>query len=270
MLRHLARLKYIPSAIVFSGNGIHAYWLLKESLVTQGNIERIELALRQLADHVAGDLAVCEVARVLRMPGSHNTKNGAWTEVEVVSLDGDRRYELDDLEEWLSGVSPIMLRKKRDHVLPAEETDFFAEYARQHGIKPPIDVEARLAAMMFMGGEESSIHQTQLAVTASLLNSGTPVDEVVSIVLDATKRAAGEYSSRWNWPREERKIRGMCATWLKKHPPEKPKAALASEALAIERCRRVDWRKRELAANGFQIGHFNAASVPRSAPDPVG
>jgi hypothetical protein len=37
---------------------------------------------------------------VLRVPGSHNTKNGAWTEVEVLTFEPNRRYELDDLEEW--------------------------------------------------------------------------------------------------------------------------------------------------------------------------
>jgi hypothetical protein len=117
VMRHLARLKYLPSATVFSGNGVHAYWLFKEPMPTQGNIERIELALRQLADHVAGDLPVCEVARVLRMPQTHNTKNGAWNEVEVVSLEPARRYELDDLEQWLSEASPVMLRKKREHAV---------------------------------------------------------------------------------------------------------------------------------------------------------
>jgi hypothetical protein len=160
VLRHLARLKYIPSAIVFSGNGIHAYWLLKESLATQENIERIEMALRLLADVVAGDLAVCEVARVMRLPGTHNTKNGAWSEVEVMSLDGDRRYELDDLEEWLSEVSPIMLRRKREHGATLGERDPFLEYANQCGYRPPIDVEQRLKDMMYMGSGDSSIHET--------------------------------------------------------------------------------------------------------------
>ncbi len=228
VLRQLARLKYLPSATVFSGNGVHGYWLFKEPMQTQGNIERIEAALRQLADHVAGDLPVCEVSRVLRMPQTHNTKGGAWSEVEITSFDPERRYELDDLEEWLSEVSPVMLRKKREQALPAGETDFFAEYAKQHGIKAPIDVEARLAAMMFMGGEDSSIHQTQLAVSAALLNKGVPVDEVVAILMDATRRAAGEYSARWNWPREERKIRGLCELWLKKHPPEERKKKVTS------------------------------------------
>ena len=42
--------------------------------------------------------------------------------------------------------------------------------------------------------------------------------------------------------------------------------------LAAEHRRRADWRKRELAANSFQIerGHVNVASLPRSAPDRVG
>jgi P4 family phage/plasmid primase-like protien len=232
-LRYLARLKFRPSIIVFSGGGLHAYWGLKEPMPTQGNIERIELALRQLADVVAGDLAVCEVARVMRLPGSHNTKDGAWTEVEVLELN-DRRFELDDLEEWLSEQSPVMMRKSREVGKTIGETDdafnFFEQYAKQFGIKAPIDVEARLKNMMFMGPDDSSIHQTQLAVTAALLNRGVPVDEVVEIVFDATKIAAGDYGKRWNWEREKKKIRGMCETWLKKHPPEEKKPATAQSA----------------------------------------
>jgi P4 family phage/plasmid primase-like protien len=220
VLRHLARLKYIPSATVFSGNGIHAYWLLTESLATQENIERIEMALRQLADVVAGDLAVCEVARVMRMPYSHNSKNGAWSEVEVISLDGDRRYELDDLEEWLSEVSPILLRRKREHGATLGERDPFLEYANQCGYRPPIDVEQRLNAMIYMGSGDSSIHQTQIQCAASMLSRGAPVDEVVAVLLAATKVAAGEYGARWNWRIEERNIRRDCMGWLKKHPPK--------------------------------------------------
>jgi hypothetical protein len=78
-------------------------------MATQENIERIEAALRQLADLIAGDLPVCEVSRVLRLPGSHNTKRGEWNSVEVIELHPDRRYELDDLEEWFAEQSPIRL-----------------------------------------------------------------------------------------------------------------------------------------------------------------
>jgi hypothetical protein len=211
-------LQYPPTAIVFSGNGLHCYWLFKEPMETQPNIERIEGALRQLADFVAGDLAVCEGSRVMRLPGSHNTKNGGWAEVEVLSLDGQRRYELDDLEEWLSEMSPILLRKSRERALTAGETNPFLECARQCGIKERIDIDQRLADMMYMAGGLNSIHTTQRSCTAAMLNRGIHIDEVVERVLVATRAAAGEYGARWNWQREERKIRGMCLSWLRKHP----------------------------------------------------
>jgi hypothetical protein len=218
IVRKLESLQYPPTAIVFSGGGLHCYWLFKEPMETQPNIERIEEALKQLADLVAGDLAVCEISRVMRLPTTHNSKNGAWTEAEVLSLDGRRRYELDDLEEWLAEVSPILLRKSRECALTAGETDFFSEYAKHYGFKGRIDVEERLANMMYMGGGNSSIHVSQRSCTAALLNAGVPIDEVVERVLVATRAAAGEYGARWNWQREERKILDLCLSWLKKHP----------------------------------------------------
>jgi hypothetical protein len=62
VLRQLARLKYPPSIIVMSGGGVHAYWLFKEALATQENMERIEAALHQLAD-VLANLAISRCAK---------------------------------------------------------------------------------------------------------------------------------------------------------------------------------------------------------------
>jgi hypothetical protein len=220
--KHLARLKHQPSIIVHSGGGIHVYWLFKEPIDAQENMERIETALRQLADVIAGDLSVCEVARVMRLPGSHNSKEHiGWREVEIIELHADRRYELSDLEDWLSEQSPVMLRIVREKgrtVGEIEEEDFFGRYAREHGIKAPIDVEQRLRDMMYMGSGENSIHQTQLAVSASLLNRGTPKADVVALLLHHTKIAAGTYGARWNWRFEERAIERACDDWLRKHP----------------------------------------------------
>jgi hypothetical protein len=42
----------------------------------------------------------------------------------------------------------------------AGETNFFLDYAKAHQIKLPIDVDARLAQMMYIGGPEASIHNT--------------------------------------------------------------------------------------------------------------
>jgi len=48
-----------PTGIIRSGFGLHVVWQLKEALPTQENLERIESVLRQLADVIGGDLAVC-------------------------------------------------------------------------------------------------------------------------------------------------------------------------------------------------------------------
>jgi hypothetical protein len=46
---------------------------------------------------------------------------------------------------------------------------------------------------------------------------------------------------------------------------------LDGQALAFERLRRADWRKRELSANSFEAAchHVNDASMPHLAPDRV-
>jgi predicted P-loop ATPase len=214
--RLLGQLPMLPSMTLFSGNGIHAYWLFNEALETQPNIERVESALRQLADLVGGDTQVCEIARVMRLPGSHNSKDGKWTHVELLTNNG-LRYELDEIEQFLSETSPVILRKKRPRTVTAGEDAYFTAFAKEH--LAPLDREKRLAGMMYMGGGEASVHSTQLAVSASLLNAGRQIDEVVEILLAATKAAAGDYGARWNWNRERRTILGMCKTWVKKHPP---------------------------------------------------
>jgi hypothetical protein len=216
IVRKLLALLHPPTVIVFSGGGLHCYWLFKEALPTQGNIGRIETALRQLADLVAGDPAVCEVARVLRLPTSHNTKDGKWTEVEVIRFQTRCRYELDDLEEWLAEARPILSRKQRGPADQAPVTDCpFIEYARQFGMQR-VDVDERLQQMTYKGVEDSSIHRTQLACTAAMLNRGMPVDEVVGTVLAHTAIAAGVYASGWDWKHEQHKLRRMCDRWIVK------------------------------------------------------
>lgn len=213
--RKLAALRLPPSITVLSGNGLHAYWLLTEA-TTGEEQERVEATLRLLADTVGGDVSVCEIARLMRLPGTHNTKNGMFLPVTILSS-SELRYELDDIEEWLAEQSPVILRKTRPAASPADDNPF-TRAAALLGFKPSIDVEKRLQAMSYMGTGDAAIHATQLAVSASLLNSGHTGEEVTDILLNATRAAASDYGARWNWRREEAAIRKMCSTWLSKHP----------------------------------------------------
>jgi DNA polymerase len=203
----LRRVALPPTAVVASGRGLHAYWRFRRGIpTTRENVERVKALLRLLADHLGGDLSCAEPARLMRLPGSHNTKDGAWIPVRVVRST-PVRYEIDELEAWLERTDAPLLSRK-----PSGKNDYSSESAG------PTDVDARLAAMTHRGGNGTSVHETQLSVSAALLNRGFQVDLVTEILVHETRRAAGADGAGWDWRREERDIRGMCATWLRKNP----------------------------------------------------
>jgi hypothetical protein len=86
ILRRVKALPLPPAIIVSSGHGYHCWWPFKEPLpATPENIERVEAALKLLADLVGGDMKVTQVAALMRLPGSHNSKYGEWKHVEVLA-----------------------------------------------------------------------------------------------------------------------------------------------------------------------------------------
>lgn len=225
--RRIEALPLPPSIIVNSGNGLHVYWLLNEPVVPD---EAFEGLLRQLADLVGGDPSVVDRSRLMRLPGSHNTKDGAYKKVEILSADYDRRYNLCDIEDMLGYMPPVVDRRATEARPEGSQNPYLAAAAR-FGYKPPLDVEAALAGMHY-GAGDSGIHQTQLRVSASLLSRGEATANVVAILLDATRAAAGALGANWNWQREERALYRMCEEWLRKHPPARESVAESPKAQA--------------------------------------
>ena len=225
--RRIEALPLPPSIIVNSGNGLHVYWLLNEPVTPD---DAFEATLRQIADLVGGDPSVVDRSRLMRLPGSHNTKDGAYKKVEILSADYERRYNLCDIEDMLGYMPPIIARRVSDTRANEPQNPYLAAAAR-FGYKPPLDVEAALAGMSY-GAGDSGIHQTQLRVSASLLSKGEATANVVAILLDATRAAAGALGANWNWQREERALYRMCEEWLRKHPPERKAEQPRAEAQA--------------------------------------
>lgn len=122
LLERIENLPQRPSAIINTGGGYHAYWLLTEERVTASPEERAHAKWiqREWVRYVGADLGAVDLARVLRIPGTRNYKYHptprnvyfqrrvtpgllySWDELEALLPPfvpkGDREpYDLDDL-----------------------------------------------------------------------------------------------------------------------------------------------------------------------------
>jgi P4 family phage/plasmid primase-like protien len=267
-------LPYPPSVVIFTGGGVHFIWLLDE--VLDVSLERPGAAaleatiidtLKRLAGVVGGDPRVCDLARILRLPGTVNSKPGVIDgECRVIEADWERQYPLSDLEDWMDWQRP-MVELDAQHVelvTPARAAsappDPFAAYARDLGIHLPKDIDALIAGMTY-GGGDMGIHAVQLAVSASLAKRGEPVDDIVAMLMSVTRQAAGMDGDRWNWSREEAGVRRMTEDAILKYgvikrdkpdhrePPQPVKSAGggASPATVIDMAKHKEKREQEKA-----------------------
>ncbi|WP_424360785.1 DNA-primase RepB domain-containing protein [Methylocystis parvus] len=99
-----------PTAVVFSGGGYQAFWLLKEPMQDLGRVEAINKAI---AGSLGGDNCH-NIDRIMRLPGTINVpdaKKRAKGRVEALAYlvseetDWSRRYELSDFAALLTVVA---------------------------------------------------------------------------------------------------------------------------------------------------------------------
>ena len=103
-----------PSAVVRSGGGLHLYWFLSEPVdFADGHSQRIEDANRVMADLVSGD-NVHDVTRILRLPGTFNTKRGMGkaAKCEVVYCWGHARKDIHELLDAALSFGKVLLNGK--------------------------------------------------------------------------------------------------------------------------------------------------------------
>lgn len=93
-----------PSFYISSGQGLYIIWLLEKTVATQKSKKywrQIELGLIKLFKGFGADERVKDPARVLRIPGTINSKNGNM--VKIVESN-NIRYEMRDIAEYFWGV----------------------------------------------------------------------------------------------------------------------------------------------------------------------
>lgn len=108
-----------PSAVVHSGGGLQAWWLLSEPLeiaTTDDRKRAVSLAkqwsmtCRECARALGFEIdPVSDISRVMRLPGTFNRKTETPRPVELTTIEPERRYHLDDLEEVM--VAPELVER---------------------------------------------------------------------------------------------------------------------------------------------------------------
>jgi P4 family phage/plasmid primase-like protien len=227
-----------PSRIVFSGGGVHAYWLLREALPAS-ELDEHERVLKRLAEVFAGDPLPAQSAAVMRLVGTHNSKRDGWREC-VVLAEHERLYELGDLAEMLDGL-PVQLVPAG--VAPAEKkaaaaADPFLDFA---AIKR-MDIEAELAEMRLHDPENKGmgVHRVRRDAAASLVARGHADEVIFDRLMAETERAYAEAGEPWSASRvriERKKLRDEIASAHAKGWAPKPSNASRSEAANVVQLR---------------------------------
>lgn len=111
----IERAALLPSAIIASGAGIHAYWFLDEPL-GKDSIPAIESVNKAISAALGGD-STHDASRVLRLPGTFNHKYAEPVKVQLLELEPERRYSLEELKQAFQIQQPELVPLK---VKPAD------------------------------------------------------------------------------------------------------------------------------------------------------
>jgi RecA-family ATPase len=213
VLRTLQQLPLCPE-IRDSGGGYHVVWHLKEPVPRDtAEFNRLNEIRARLRAVLCADPMPDHAAALLRKVGTHNSKYGEPRLVRVVQeATPVTALELEELVDTLGDTPLFALKPLRTN------GHAYAEDAPQE--HNPVNVEQRLDDMTYKGAGDSSIHFTQLQVTASLLRSGQCVESVVDEMLKRTQDAVtgDRQTADWNWAEERHAIEEMCFSFISKNP----------------------------------------------------
>ena len=99
----------LPTMVVQSGRGLHAYWALNPWPVA--NAAEFKDAQKRLARHYGSDPAVCDLPRVMRLAGTWHQKGEPFL-VHLPQVSGDVYHPA----EVLVGIAPLPVERQRQRV----------------------------------------------------------------------------------------------------------------------------------------------------------
>ncbi len=240
--RVIAKLPFLPTVLVESGHGLHAYWLFKEPWVFESGDEqkramRAARGWHKLVSAVAAELGwflenLGDLARVLRLPGTINHKDPANpVEVRVLDHHEERRYNPDDFEPYMAAEEETLHTSG-----PASEC---SDEVLARAVKY---LEAMPEAVSGQGGHSA----TYAAATVLVHGFGLPPERALDLLIEG-------YNPRCRPPWSEKELRHKVEDAAKKGH-SKPYGWLRDG-------------ERSSIADGVDLSAFMAAPKER-APEP--
>ena len=172
-----ALVPYTPSAVVATGRGVHAYWLLSEAS------EPAECAaLSAGLSRVVGGDSTSDAARLLRLPGSVNPKHRWRPQARLIHLDAGRRYCAVELGDWLGEVTPSPVRPTVQRPSPIRlqpEQLGLALMRRTRFARAVVERRLQSVAGAEVGERNSRLYAA--ARTVGQLTCGAPFDDVEAL-----------------------------------------------------------------------------------------
>ncbi len=229
-----------PSAVVRSGGGLHLYWFLSDPEHFGGmqpantkfdSAKQIEDANKVMADLVSGD-NVHDVTRILRLPGTFNTKRGMGkaSKCEVVYCWGHARKDVHELLHEALSFGKVLFngkwlpRKQAEAAMcsplaPAsDQVEFAKKLADLQGNR---NTEKSLRNMWetrvryHAGRGYIGIDEAVLLSTARLHCAKKPDDFIVTLILGHIRniKMRDAPSEKWDMAAERKSIEAKLARW---------------------------------------------------------
>jgi hypothetical protein len=198
-----------PQMLVKSGGGLHAYWRLLRIYNTDNAqaVLRISSTLRRLVQGIGGDLAgahacpkATDGARILRVPGTYNYKNGEKRDVRLIRHE---KGEIWALEQWKLNLPA------EPRLAKAPPTDRKREFTP--GTLPPATIQK-----MVGGGRDGEKHYTMMEVAVAARKVGS-APEAIRDFVEATAQASGVDTGT---PHEQRHIEGIVEWTISRVQPD--------------------------------------------------
>jgi RecA-family ATPase len=210
ILRRINTAPRQPNLIAFSGHGYHVFWRLSEPIDARpGDAQQqLEEVLKLACAYVGGDPNVAEASRLMRLPGSHNTREeGENLLAKIVHVD-NLSCELDDLSDFFLEARPILPEPVKQG-----KANGHARAGTFESNDGPVDAEACLAAMAYKDPDHS-VNATYLKVVPSLLRRGEHPDDVLDRFVGEVMAMAERRKLRWDRKIVDRDIRSRVLSTL--------------------------------------------------------